>query len=577
MIISLNWLKKYTKINKSVEELRALIDSRLVEVESVDNLVDKYKDVIIAKVVTSEPVKDSNHLSVVTIDDGGVVKNIERDKNDLIQVVCGAPNVREKIYVAWLPPQSIVPSTYGKKDEFKLSVRSLRGFVSNGMLASPKELDISDSHEGIFEVDRAVKPGDLFYRVYELDDVLLDIENKSLTHRPDTFGIIGFAREVSAIQGFGFKSPEFLTSKDYTSYSGEEKLTIEIDKKSLSSQYAAAILSGADAKLESPEEIKTYLNKVGVRSINAIVDVTNYLMMLTGQPLHTFDYDKIIKIAGKNPKITIRAAKAGEKTILLDNKELELSTEDIVIDAGGIVIGLAGAMGSKNTSVDENTKNILLESATFNLYNLRSTQMRHGIFSEAITRFTKGQPSSLGLPVLYEAIKLLEEWAKAKVVSEIFVAKGDDDTNEKISVDIDFINHTLGSLLEKKEIIKILENVEFDVTDKGQIIEVLAPFWRTDIKIPEDIVDEVGRIYGFDNIKPTLPKRKITPTSLPAMYDLKTRIRTNLKSVGANEMYLYSFVHGNTLNKKQSKVRRLLQNYKCYQSRIAVLSSEYLA
>lgn len=549
MIISLNWLKKYTKIEKSIDELKLLIDSRLVEVESIKDLKEKYKDVLIAKVISFEPLPNSKHLSLVHIDDGGVFKHVERDDKSLIQVVCGASNVRENMFVAWLPPESIVPISFGQVDEFKLSVKKILGQVSNGMLASAKELGLSEDHSGILEIHKTVKAGDSFTEVYELEDLLFEIENKSLTHRPDTFGIIGFAREVSAIQGIKFNTPNFMMDTNYEKYSGEEKISIEINPQSLSSQYSAVVLSDADAKLESPDEVKNYLNKIGVRSINAIVDVTNYLMMLTGQPLHTFDYDKIKNLAGENPKITIRNAKNGEKTILIDGKELELTTQDIVIDAGGVVIGLAGAMGSKNTAVDKDTKNILLESATFSLYNLRSTQMRHGIFSEAITRFTKGQPSGLGLPVLYEAIKLLEKWSNARVVSEVFVAKGYDDSNKKINIDIEFINQTLGTLLEKKEIIKILENAEFNIIDKGGTIEVLAPFWRTDIKIAEDIVDEVGRVYGFDNITPSLPKRKITPIATPDLYDFKNKIRNHLKSVGANEMYLYSFVHGNTLSK----------------------------
>lgn len=549
MIISLNWIKKYTKVEKSVDDLKTLIGSRLVEVESVRDLNEIYKDVVVAKVIKSQPIPDSNHLNLVLIDDGGFVKSVKRDDKNFVQVVCGASNVRENMFVAWLPPESIVPATFGKKDEFKLSVKNLRGHVSNGMLASAKELGLSDDHSGIFEISENVSPGDSFAKLYELNDILLDIENKSLTHRPDTFGIIGFAREVSAIQGIGFRTPDFLRNVANIKLNGENKINIIIEAKELSAQYSAVVLSEADAKLKSPSEVQMYLSRVGVRSVNAIVDVTNYLMMLTGQPLHTFDYDKIIKIAGDNPTISVRKAKSGEKTILLDGRDIELNSEDIVIDAGGVIIGLAGAMGSKNTSVDDQTRNILLESATFNLYNLRTTQMRHGIFSEALTRFTKGQPSALGLPVLYEAIKLLGQWSNAKVISQVFVEKGFDDSNKTIELEVDFINQTLGTLLEKKDIIKILEDTEFTIIDKGKTIEALAPYWRTDIKIPEDIVEEIGRIHGFDNIVPTLPKRKIQPVNISSFDRFKQKLRTTLKSVGANEVYLYSFVHGNTITK----------------------------
>lgn len=555
MIISLNWLKQFTKIETSVDNLKDLIDSRLVEVESVNSLEEKYKGVIIAKIISIKSVEGSDHLSLVKIDDGGLNESVQRDGDGLVQVVCGAPNVKNNMLVAWLPPGCIVPATFGKNDEFKLSVKNLRGHVSNGMLASPKELDISDEHNGIFEVSRESKPGDSFAKVYELNDILFDIENKSLTHRPDTFGVIGFAREVAAIQGLKFKSPSFLTDDKISNVNGPEEFSVVIDSEDLSARYSAVVLSGANGALKSPVEIQDYLRKVGMRPINSVVDVTNYLMMLTGQPLHTFDYDKLINIAGEKPVITVRAAKKGEKAVLLDGREIELSIEDIVIDGGGTVIGLAGAMGCANTAIDENTKNILLESATFNLFNLRSTQMRHGIFSEAITRFTKGQPAGLGMPVLKEAIRLLEDWSNANVASQIRTALGNEDSNKSIEIDIENINHTLGTILEKKEIINILENVEFMVNDKGKKIEVTAPFWRADIKIPEDITEEIGRLYGFDKIVPTLPKRKIAPTLNPNFQNLKYNLRHSLKSLGANEVYLYSFVNGNIITKNNQSTK----------------------
>lgn len=552
MIISRNWLKKYTNIDIDANQLADLIGSRLVEVESAEALADKYSGIYVAKVVSVKKLEDSDHLSVVMIDDSGKCVDVERNDRGLVQVVCGAPNVREGLTVVWLPPGTTVPETY-KKDPFVLSSRPIRGVVSNGMLASAKELDLFDDHSGILELDESLNAGSDLSSALELDDFLFDIENKSLTHRPDTFGVIGFAREVSAIQGNKFESPEWLRQLDinYETKDSTKLPSIFIDDPDLSAQYAAVVLTGADSSRKSPLLIQSYLARIGLRPISAPVDVTNYLMMASAQPMHTFDYDKLVALSGGKPEIHVRLGRPGEKLLLLDDKEIEVTNEDIVISAGDIAIGLAGGMGCKNTAIDENTKNILLEVATFNLYRMRSTQMRHGIFSEAITRFTKGQPSAIGLPVLHEAVRLLGEWSGAEPVSEVVVAKGNQDENKPVWLEIDDINKILGTNMTVEEAASILERTEFTVKAEGQKLEVLAPFWRTDINIVEDVVEEVGRIAGYDSITPTLPRRQVKAVS-PTDFDVfVNKIKQLMARAGANEVYTYSFVNGDNLDKNK--------------------------
>lgn len=550
MIISLNWLKKYTAIDTSQQNLEELIGSRLVEVEHITALGEKYKGVLVVKVVSVTKLEGSDHLNIVLIDDAGKKEGIERDDKGLVQVVCGAPNVRKDMMAAWLPPDSVVPETFGK-EPFKLGSKPLRGVISNGMLASAKELDLFEDHTGIIELDHNITAGTKLTDAYQLDDYLIDIENKSLTHRPDTFGMIGFAREVSAILGNKFVSPDWLknTNISYQNKDLTKVPNIRIDKPELSAQYAAVVLSNVDSTKQSPLEIQTYLARIGLRPISAPVDVTNYLMMASGQPMHTFDYDKLVDLTGGKPEIIVRLGRKGEKLLLLDGKEIEVTPDDIVISAGEIAIGLAGGMGCKNTAVDESTKNILLEVATFNLYSMRGTQMRHGIFSEAITRFTKGQPSGLGLPVLHEAVRLLGEWSGANPVSEVIVAKGQSDINKAVKLDADIVNKILGTSLTVQDIVETLERVEFEVATEGDLIIVTAPFWRTDIRIPEDVVEEVGRIRGYDNINPTIPKRIMRAQPLPEFENLKNKIRQLMLRAGANEVYTYSFVHGDDLVK----------------------------
>ena len=214
MIISVNWLKKFVPDLPDIGELSKLIGARLVEIESAENLGEKYKDVIIAKVISAQKVENSDHLNLCKIDDGGVRKNITRDEDGFIQVVCGAPNVRAGIFVAWLPPESIVPETFGGEN-FKLGARKLMGYMSNGMIASLRELGLGEEHDGILEIspevfENGVQEGDSFADKFELNDFLLEVENKSLTHRPDCFGVLGFAREVAGILGQKFVEPDFI-------------------------------------------------------------------------------------------------------------------------------------------------------------------------------------------------------------------------------------------------------------------------------------------------------------------------------------------------------------------------------
>lgn len=553
MIISTNWLKKFTDIDLPIDELATLIGARLVEIEEVIDLGEKYQDVLIARVVECKKVENSDHLNVTKLDDGGVAEDVERDENGYVQVVCGAPNVREGLLVAWLPPRSVVPETHGDETPFVLGARKLRGVMSNGMIASARELDLFDEHDGILEIDKSAAPGTKFAEVYELNDYLLDIENKSLTHRPDAFGIIGFAREVAAIQGKKFTTPDWLA--DLAPAFGDKQGNIEapkvtIDNPELSDRYQAVVLSGADGNAQSPLHIQTYLARVGIRPISAVVDVTNYLMMLTGQPLHAFDYDKVVAVGG-SADIHVRGGRAGETLELLDGRTIELSPDDIVIAAGETAIGLGGAMGGASTEIDENTKNIILESATFNLYSLRATQMRHGIFSEAITRFTKGQPAELTAPVLAKAVAMMGELAGVKRVSDVAETYPGKRDQAPVELPVAMVNDVLGSQFAAEDVSQTLENVEFGVRvgENNERLTVTPPYWRADIHIAEDVIEEVGRLNGFDSIAPTLAMRDFTAVRPSSFDELRAQLRKTLVRAGANEVLTYSFVHGDLLKK----------------------------
>lgn len=550
MIISVNWLKKFTDINLSIDELVELIGSRLVEVEGVEDLGAKYKDVLIAKVISCEPIEGSDHLSLTRLDDGGKA-DVERDADGYVQVVCGAPNVRKGLTVAWLPPKSTVPETFGTDNPFVLGSKELRGHKSNGMIASAKELALYEDHDGILEIQDDAKPGSSFADLYELNDYLLDIENKSLTHRPDTFGIIGFAREVAGIQGKQFKTPEWLKelTPELPNDGSVETPIVTVDDPELSDRFQAVILSDVDEGAQSPIEIQSYLARSGIRPISAVVDVTNYMMLLAGRPLHAYDYDKLLKVSGGKADMHVRSARKGETLKLLDGKTLKLDEDDMVIAAGEVAVGLAGAMGGADTEIDSNTKRILLECATFNLYKLRAIQMRHGVFTEAITRLTKGLPGPLGAPVIAEAAKMMSQFSGAKVASVIADDYPGKHDQVVVKLDENVLNAKLGTHYTAADVKEILENVEFEVVVDGLDITVTVPYWRNDIHIAEDVMEEVGRLSGFDSINLTLPERSFTAVS-PNTFDLlRAQVRQLLVRAGANEVLTYNFVHGDLMRK----------------------------
>ena len=560
MKISLNWLKKYVKIPEEVSdaELIRLIGARLVEVEGVIDETHKYNNIVVVKVEKAEKIPDT-HLTLCQINDGGP---------ELVQVVCGAPNVREGMLAVWIKPGAIVPASVHDAEPFVIGKRKMLGkYESNGMLSGADELDFGGGHDSIAEIDSEMaKPGDLLADIFGLNDLILEIENKSLTHRPDCFGIIGFAREVAGILGIRFETPEFLLKEEVfpEGFLEEYKdgvrsrntgLEIMLSNLEICPRYSAAVL-----KVNEPESKEKYLSKMriliskaGMQSVSRIVDVTNYLMLLTGQPLHAFDFNKFLSVGGsETAKIGVRLARDGETLELLDGKMVKCQPFDILITSNDVPVGLAGAMGGKNTEIDSDTKEVLLESATFSLYNLRKTQMAHGIFSEAITRFTKGVPAGGTFNVMAEAAKEI----KGEVL-EVVDCYPNPISVPDVRVSADEINGLLGTKYTYNEIERTLKNVGFEIScDCGEkdvcgceYINVTTPYWRTDIHIKEDVIEEVGRLLGYESINPSLPLHGTATKN--EMLELKKNLRDLLSRYGANEVLTYSFVSERLLEKAQ--------------------------
>lgn len=560
MKVSLNTVKQFIDFElPPVDELVKRINKQLGGVEEVIDLGAKYKDAVIVKVIEAEKHPNADKLSVTKIDDGGVVADVPRDENGLVQVVCGAPNVQAGMFAVWLPPNSTVPASFDDAEPFVLGARELRGVLSQGMLAAADELAIGSDHEGIIEInpdewkpnDVEIKSGASFAKAYGLDDRVIDIENKMFTHRPDLFGQLGVAREIAGILGHKFTSPKwYLNSPEFEASEG-----LELDVFNEAGEKVPRVMFVAMKNVDikpSPLWLQTALVAMGSKPINNIVDVTNYVMLLTAQPTHAYDYDKL-----RGHKIGARMAKKGEKITLLNDKTYELTEDDIVIADGEGAIGLGGIMGGGDSEVDETTKNIVLEVATFDMYAVRKSSMRHGVFTDALTRFNKGQSPLQNDHIMNLLLMSIKDVSSAEQASEVFDEKlAHDELNAAVSVSQDFINDRLGLKLATNETKALLENVEMRVDGE---FDVTSPFWRTDIELPEDIVEEVGRLYGYDKLPRELPARSAKATPKNAARELKQKIRESLARAGASEVLTYSFVHENLMKKAEQDASQAFQ------------------
>jgi phenylalanyl-tRNA synthetase beta chain len=566
MKISINYIRYVNELFGSagdpapngLDDIVQKIGDQLGAIEEIIPYGERFEGILVAKVVSCEQHPDADRLRVCKIDDGGKTEGVERDENGYVQVVCGAPNVREGLIVAWLPPGATVPSTR-ESDPFVLEARPLRGVVSNGMLASPKELTIGDNHDGILELDTDAAPGTPFTQAYDLEgDVVIDIENKMFTHRPDCFGLLGVARELEGIQHRPYKSPDWYRSDpEFPDVETDElKLEVRNEIPELVQRFTAVTMRGVTIK-QSPVWLQIYLASMGLRPINNIVDYSNYFMLETGQPIHIYDYDKVTALCDADHAVfVVRHPQDGETLTLLNGKTIEPRPEAMMVATDRQLICVGGAMGGADTEVDENTKNIIIEAANWDMFTIRKTSMVHGIFTDAVTRFNKGQSPLQNLAVVAKIVDEIRRFADGKVACKLIDDKHlpqdmleRNSVHPPVTLTAEFINARLGLALSPEEIATLLRNVEFQVTMEGKTFTVTAPFWRTDIAIPEDIVEEVGRLFGFDHLPLQLPARNLTPAQRDPMIELKAKAREVLQKAGANEILTYSFVHGDLLDK----------------------------
>ncbi len=522
MKLSKNFVKDYIDIDVDIKTLAEDMTRVGNEYDSAEKMINATK-LIIGEVLECEEHPDSDHLHVCKVDIG----------EEVLDIVCGAPNVRKGLKVILAQVGAELPG------DFKIKKGNIRGKESNGMLCSMAELGLESKFltdadkEGIHELPADAPVGGDPISFIGLDDEIADFELTA--NRGDLLSILGMAYELGAIYDKPVKEIDLKHNEIEEDVNDSFKVEVETENCNL---FLAKKALNVTIK-ESPDFIKNRLIASGIRPINNVVDISNYVMLEVGQPLHFYDADRL------GNKILVRMAKKDEKLITLDNIERTLDEEDIVITNGIEAIGLAGVMGGLSTEVEEDTKNIIIEAAVFDGVKIRCTSKKI-VRSEASNRFEKGLDPNRTYMAIERACTLLEKYADAKIAKGTVVYDNADKEEKKVDVDFEDINNLLGIVVPDDETLNVFRKLGFEYKVNGRTITVTVPTRRMDISIKEDLIEEVGRIYGVDNIEgklPTLPTRT-------GKYDKTTReIRNKMIGLGLNETMSYILVNDKDADK----------------------------
>lgn len=521
MKLSTNFLKDYVDVEADLHTLAEDMTKVGNEYDSAENLINA-TNLTIGEVLECEMHPDSDHLHVCKVNTG----------NEVLQIVCGAPNVRKGLKVIVALPGAKLPGGVTINRSMK------RGVESNGMLCSIAELGLESKFlepkdkEGIHELPADAPVGKDPIKYMQMDDGVIDFELTA--NRGDLLSILGMAYEIGAIYDKKVKEPDLSHGQNNEDINDSFKINVKTDNCTL---FLAKKVENVQIK-ESPTFIKNRLIASGIRPINNVVDISNYVMLELGQPLHFYDADKL------QGCIEVRMAEAGEKLTTLDNIERTLTPDDIVISNGKETIGLAGVMGGLDTEITENTKNVIIEAAIFDSVKVRKTAQKI-VRSEASNRFEKGLDPNRTYMAAERAAKLLEEYAEGTVVGGTVEYNKEDMSDRRIEITYQKINDILGAQISKQDVLDAFRRLGFSSKQDGEKIEVSVPRRRLDIAIKEDLIEEVGRIYGVDNIEPKVPVMPIKMGS----YDNTTReIRHKMMNLGLNETLSYVLV-----NEKEAK------------------------
>ncbi|MFA6571778.1 MAG: phenylalanine--tRNA ligase subunit beta [Bacteroidota bacterium] len=480
MLISYKWLKEFVDFDYSPEELDKILTMLGIEVESISDYANKYKNFYTAKVIKKDKHPDADKLSVCIVTD----TNIERT------VVCGAPNVEEGQIVILGIPGAVVPN-----GNFTIESRTIRKVKSDGMICSKAELELSEDHSGIWVLPADVPAGMPLAEYLNMNDVVF--ETGITPNRADCLSHIGIAREIAAYNNSPLRKHQVVIKESQTAIESAVQVIIEDDGKC--PRYTARLLKDVKPS-ESPDWLKNKLILLGMRPINVIVDVTNFVLLETGQPLHAFDFDLL-----EDSKIIVKTAAEGEKFKTLDGKEHTLDSEMLMICDGKKSVAIGGVMGGSNSEINPNTKNILIESAFFSPKSIRRTSKKLGIQSEASYRFERGVDIENVIYALDRAAILIAELTGATIEKgriDVYLKPRE---NYKCKVRYKRACDIVGITLEKEKIISILKSLSFKILQESDLfVMVEVPPHRIDINYEIDLIEEIARMYNYDNIEPDL-------------------------------------------------------------------------
>ncbi|HDH7043380.1 TPA: phenylalanine--tRNA ligase subunit beta [Staphylococcus aureus] len=524
MLISNEWLKEYVTIDDSVSNLAERITRTGIEVDDLIDYTKDIKNLVVGFVKSKEKHPDADKLNICQVDIG---------EDEPVQIVCGAPNVDAGQYV-------IVAKVGGRlPGGIKIKRAKLRGERSEGMICSLQEIGISSNYvpksfeSGIYVFSESQIPGTDALQALYLDDQVMEFD---LTpNRADALSMIGTAYEVAALYNTKMTKPD--TTSNELELSANDELTVTIENEDKVPYYSARVVH--DVTIEpSPIWMQARLIKAGIRPINNVVDISNYVLLEYGQPLHMFDQDAI-----GSQQIVVRQANEGEKMTTLDDTERELLTSDIVITNGQTPIALAGVMGGDFSEVKEHTSNIVIEGAIFDPVSIRHTSRRLNLRSESSSRFEKGIATEFVDEAVDRACYLLQTYANGKVLKDRVSSGELGAFITPIDITADKINRTIGFDLSQNDIVTIFNQLGFDTEINDDVITVQVPSRRKDITIKEDLIEEVARIYGYDDIPSTLPVfEKVTSGQLTDRQYKTRMVKEVLEGAGLDQAITYSLV-----------------------------------
>lgn len=518
MKANLRWLQEYVDVDKGAQNIADALTMAGLEVETVQDRFTYLDSVVVARILEIRPHPNADKLQLCTVDIG----------EKKLPIVCGASNIREQMVIALALPGTVLP------DGTVLKKGKIRGEVSEGMICSKKELAIGDDEGGIMVLDDNLEIGRPLNQPLNLQDEVIDID---LTpNRPDCLGIIGIAREVAAFENKDIRTPKIVlpAAKGHI----REVTSVTIDDPELCPRYAACLITDITVS-PSPFWLQDKLLAVGLKPINNIVDITNFVMMETGQPLHAFDFDNL-----EENRIVVRCAGEDKTFTTLDEKERTLTPETLMICDGKKPVALAGVMGGLNSEIEDKTTRVLIESAYFNPTSIRKTAKRLGLHSDASHRFERGVDPSGTTYALLRAAQLMVETGGGTLVDGIIDEHPNPQPSQVITLSIPDTNRLIGIKLEKADVARLLKSIGFATEDMDEhSLNVTVPPFRVDVSQPVDLMEEVARLTGYNNIETSFPMIPAKTELADTFLERRNTLKNHLIGMGLTETVNYSFIH----------------------------------